>query len=59
LASGNTPSPGKLLDLTVLFVGGRERSAKKYAALLEMSGFRLERIIPTPSLVHIIEGSVV
>lgn len=55
---GNDPFPGKLLDLNMLVMteGGRERTAEEYAQLLERSGLRLSRIVPTASAVSVVEA---
>lgn len=48
---------GKLLDLNMLVVlGGRERTEAEYRALLSAGGFRLDRIVPTPSLASVVEA---
>jgi hypothetical protein len=57
-------SPGadfsKVLDIIMLAVtGGRERTPSEYKNLLARAGFRLERIIPTPSQYSIIETVVI
>jgi hypothetical protein len=36
--------------------GGRQRSESDFRSLFERSGFGLERIVPTPAMVSIIEG---
>jgi hypothetical protein len=42
LPPGNTPHPGKLLDIMMLVgPGGQERTADEYRALLAKAGFRL------------------
>jgi SAM-dependent methyltransferase len=58
---GNDPSMSKLLDINMLAVcsGGRERTEAQYEELLQKAGFRLERVVPTPSEVSVIEGSPV
>jgi hypothetical protein len=57
LPPGDTPHPGKVLDLLMLTVpGGMERTAEEYAALLEAVSFRLTRIVPTLSAVSIVEA---
>jgi len=54
---GNDPHPGKLLDLEMLVApGGVERTQAEFETLLENSGFRLNRIIPTASPVSIVEA---
>jgi hypothetical protein len=51
------PHFGKTLDVIMLAVtGGRERSRVEYAALLERSGLRLERVLPTRSEYSIVEA---
>ena len=60
LPSGDTPHPGKLLDMMMLVgPGGQERTADEYRTLLESAGFRLERIVPTNSAVSIIEAVII
>jgi hypothetical protein len=55
---GNTPSFGKLLDLTMLVIpGGRERTEEEYRALFAAGGFRLTRVVPTRAEVSVIEGA--
>jgi hypothetical protein len=57
---GNEPSPSKALDLLMLVMeGGKERTAREYSMLLETSGFRLTRIVPTKSPYSVIEGEPV
>ena len=46
-----------LADLDMLTVaGGQERTEAEYTALLKRAGFKLERIIPTPTPVKILES---
>jgi hypothetical protein len=46
--AGDAPDPAKLLDLAMLVVpGGEERSEDEYRTLLDRSGLRLTRVIPT------------
>jgi hypothetical protein len=57
LPEGNVPHQGKLQDLVMLvFPGGQERTEAEYAALLGKAGFRLDRVIPTTSVVSIVEA---
>jgi SAM-dependent methyltransferase len=54
---GNEPSPAKILDVQMLmFTGGKERTAKEYAELLDKSGFRMTQIVPTHSPMQIVEA---
>jgi hypothetical protein len=36
--------------------GGQERTDAEYSALLKRAGFKLERIVPTPSPFKILES---
>jgi hypothetical protein len=57
LPPGDTPHPGKMLDMVMLVTpGGEERTEAQYAALLDKAGFRLTRVVPTASLVSIVEA---
>jgi hypothetical protein len=57
LPSGNTPHPGKMLDIVMLtLTGGQERTELEYRALLDKAGFRLTRVVPTESAVSVIEA---
>ena len=59
LPPGDTPHPGKMLDMMMLVgPGGQERTADEYRALLDSAGFRLARVIPTQSAVSIVEAVV-
>jgi len=53
----NEPGVSKLMDLEMLVLpGGMERTEQEFRDLFAASGFRLERIIPTPGIQFIIEG---
>ena len=53
----NQPQPAKWLDLNMLVLpGGRERTAKEYGEMFAKVGFRLERVVATPTEVSVIEG---
>lgn len=55
---GNDPCFAKLLDLTMLVIpGGMERTEAEYRELLASAGFRLERVVPTASVIHVIESA--
>lgn len=54
---GPAPHFAKTLDLDMLlFVGGRERTESEFATLLDRSGFRLARVLPTVSSVSLVEA---
>jgi O-methyltransferase domain/Dimerisation domain len=57
LPSGDTPHPGKILDMNMLAVtGGQERTELEYRALLDKAGFRLTQVVPTNSAVSVVEA---
>jgi len=57
LPPGNTPHPGKVLDMMMLVgPGGRERTEQEYATLLAQAEFRLTRVVPTECAVSIVEA---
>lgn len=57
IPAGNEPHFAKMLDLDMLlFVGGRERTKEEFASLLDRSGFRLARLVPTISAISLIEA---
>lgn len=47
---------GKWLDLMMLIVGGRERTAEQYRRLFSQAGLALSRIVPTAHEVSIVEA---
>ena len=60
LPPGDTPHQGKVQDMVMLVVpGGQERTEAEYAALLGKAGFRLTRVVPTESIVSVVEAVIV
>lgn len=58
LPEGDTPHQGKLQDMIMLVIpGGQERTAEEYRVLLDKAGFRLTRIVPTASVVSVVEAA--
>jgi len=56
----NEPHFSKFIDLNMLVMtGGKERTAKEFATLLEASGFKLLQVVPTDQPTSIIEGQPV
>ena len=50
---------GKVLDIIMLAVtGGRERTPTEYEVLLRSAGFKLVKVIPTPSQYSVVEAIV-
>ena len=57
LPTGDTPHQGKVQDMVMLVVpGGQERTEAEYTELLGKAGFRLCRVVPTASIVSIVEA---
>ena len=57
LPEGDTPHQGKVQDMVMLVIpGGQERTESEYASLLAKGGFRLSRVVPTNSVVSIVEA---
>lgn len=58
LPSAPEPSPVHLMDLHMLVLaGGRERSREEFQTLLSHAGYRLDRIMPLPHFLNLIEAS--
>ena len=57
IPEGNDPHFSKIIDLEMLAApGGMERTAQEFEELLEKSGLKLNRIIPTTGMMSIIEA---
>jgi hypothetical protein len=56
LPPGNAPSAGKLLDMQMLLIGGRERTEAEYEQLFREADLELIRIVPTSVPLHVIEA---
>ena len=57
LPPGDTPHPGKVLDMVMLVIpGGQERTEAEYDSLLGKARFRLSRVVPTESAVSVVEA---
>jgi hypothetical protein len=60
LPTGDTPHPGKILDIVMLVApGGQERTAAEYTPLLAKAGFRVTRVVPTDSAASVVEAVLV
>lgn len=57
LPPGDTPHQGKVQDMVMLVLpGGQERTEVEYVALLDKAGFRVTRLVPTASVVSVVEA---
>ena len=54
---GNDPHPAKIVDLIMMSIlTGRERTEEEFAALFTAAGFTLRQVIPTHSMLAIVEA---
>jgi hypothetical protein len=53
---GNDPSWGKLVDIQMLIIGGRERTKQEFAGIFKQAGLKLMRVVATKCPLSIIEG---
>ncbi|MBL8228440.1 MAG: hypothetical protein JNL98_08185 [Bryobacterales bacterium] len=55
---GPEPGPAKMLDIEMMAatVGGKERTSQEFEDLFASAGLRLERIVPTPSPMCVLEA---
>lgn len=53
---GNDPDRGKLLDMQMLVMGGRERTKQEFAKVFRDAGLKLTRVVPTKCPLSIVEG---
>jgi hypothetical protein len=56
IGPGNAPDRGKLLDMQMLLIGGRERTKKEFATVFRQAGLKLTRVVPTKCPLSIVEG---
>lgn len=54
---GNEPHPSKIMDI-LMMVGfeGQERTEQEFRALYQRAGLKLTQVVPTPSVLSIVEG---
>jgi hypothetical protein len=57
MPESDAPHPARAMDWVMLScVTGQERTEKEYAALLERAGFRLSRVVPSPTPMSVVEA---
>jgi hypothetical protein len=56
IQEGNEPSPFKLLDLTMLLVGGKERTSAQFENIFSKAGLKLNRVVPFQHDLSVVEG---
>lgn len=58
IEEGNGPSPFKWLDLSMLMIGGKERTHAQFDIIFTKAGLKLNRIVPFMHDLSVIEGIV-
>lgn len=54
---GNDPHPAKIVDMVMMgILAGRERTEEEFAALFSAAGFALTKVVPTHSMLAVVEG---
>ncbi len=53
---GNDPNWGKLVDIQMLIIGGRERTKKEFAGIFAQAGLKMRRVVATRCPLSIVEG---
>jgi hypothetical protein len=56
IPTGNDPHRGKLLDIQMFVIGGRERTKQEFATLFRQAGLKLTRVVTTKCPLSIVEG---
>ena len=59
IPKGNEPHPFKWLDITMLMIGGKERTSDQFEQVFSKAGLRITRIIPITPAISIVEGVVI
>jgi len=59
IQEGNEPSPFKLLDLTMLLIGGKERTKSQFENIFSKAGLKLNRIVPFQNDLSVVEAVAV
>jgi ubiquinone/menaquinone biosynthesis C-methylase UbiE/predicted transcriptional regulator len=59
IQEGNEPSPFKLLDLSMLLIGGKERSRSQFEYIFSSAGLKLNRIVPFQHDLSVVEAIAV
>jgi O-methyltransferase domain/Dimerisation domain len=56
IPKGNDPNPFKWLDLTMLMIGGKERTEEQFKDIFTKAGLKLARIVPFTPVMNVVEG---
>ena len=53
---GNEPSPFKMLDLSMLLIGGKERTKEQFESVFAKAGLKVNKIVPFQHDLSVVEG---
>jgi len=56
IPKGNDPNPFKWLDLSMLMIGGKERTKDQFELIFSKAGLKLTRVIPVTPDLCVVEG---
>lgn len=56
IPKGNDANPFKWLDLTMLMIGGKERTEEQFDNVFSEAGLKLNRIVPFTPVMNVVEG---
>ena len=56
IPEGNDPHPFKWLDITMLMIGGKERTKEQFETIFNKAGLKINRILPITPAISIVEG---
>jgi ubiquinone/menaquinone biosynthesis C-methylase UbiE len=59
IQEGNEPSPFKLLDITMLMVGGKERTKKQFENIFSQAGLKVNGVVSFQNDLSVVEGVAV
>ncbi len=56
IPKGNDPNPFKWLDLTMLMIGGKERTKDQFEKIFSKAGLKLNLVIPVTPVLSVVEA---
>jgi ubiquinone/menaquinone biosynthesis C-methylase UbiE len=56
IPKGNDPHPFKWLDITMLMIGGKERTKEQFEHIFHQAGLKINRIITVTPSISLVEG---
>ena len=56
IPEGNDPHPFKWLDITMLMIGGKERTKEQFETIFNKAGLKINQIMAITPAISIVEG---